>query len=80
VNIIREAEDSDLILQDDGTYHYSFRGRLVRLSEHERGYIIRVRKLLEPWPHPEDMKKENEAIQAAMEELAQYETALMAGK
>lgn len=69
-----------MILQDDGSYHYSFRGQLIRLSEHERGYIIHVRKLLEPWPHPEDMKKENEAIQAVIRELRDYENALMAGK
>lgn len=80
VNAIREGEDKDMILQDDGSYHYSFRGQLIRLSEHERGYIIHVRKLLEPWPHPEDMKKENEAIQAVIRELRDYENALMAGK
>jgi hypothetical protein len=79
VDIIREAEESDLILQDDGAYHYNYRGRLVRLSEHERGYVIRLRNLLKPWPHPEDMKKENEAIGAVVEELGQYENALMAG-
>jgi hypothetical protein len=79
VDIIREAEESDLILQDDGTYHYIYRGRLVRLSEHERGYVIRLRNLLKPWPHPEDMRKENEAIEAVMEELGQYENTLMAG-
>lgn len=79
VDIIREAKETDLILQDDGTYHYSYRGRLVRLSDHERGYVIRLRNLLKPWPHPEDMRKENEAIEAVMEELGQYENALMVG-
>lgn len=78
VDFIREAEESDPIPQNDGTYHYCYRGRLVRLSEHERGYI-RLRNLLKPWPHPEDMRKENEAIEAVMEELGQYENALMAG-
>jgi hypothetical protein len=79
VDIIREAKETDLFPQGDGTCPYSYRGRLVRLSEHERGYVVRLRNLLKPWPHPEDMKKENAAMQAVMEELEEYENALMAG-
>ncbi|KAF3389090.1 hypothetical protein F1880_004391 [Penicillium rolfsii] len=78
VDIIREAEENDLILQDDGSYHYNYRGRLVRLSEHEKGYVIRLRTLLKPWPHPEDMRKEKTAIETVMEDLGQYENALVA--
>lgn len=80
MDMIREAVDGDLVLQEDGTYQHTFQGRLMRLSEYERGCIIDVRKVLQSRPDPDHMKKEDEAIEAAIEELRDYEMELMHDK
>ncbi|KAJ5174361.1 uncharacterized protein N7482_000238 [Penicillium canariense] len=78
VDIIREAKDTDFTLQDDGTYHYQTRGLLIQLSEHEWRYILGFPKLLEPWPHPQDLKMEDVIVRHLIGELETYEQALMA--
>jgi hypothetical protein len=80
VNMMREAVDSDMILQEDGTYQRSSPGRLERLSEHQRGYNILKRNFFRSHPPPDEMKKEKEAIEAVIQDLSDYENALMDGK
>lgn len=80
MDMIREAVDGDLVSQEDGTYQLRYQGRLMRLSEYERRFIIDVRKVFQSRPDPDHMKKEDEAIEAAIEELRDYEMELMHGK
>lgn len=80
MNEIREAAERDVILQEDGTYQCSSRGRLERLSEHQRGYNIQIHNFVRYWPPPDEMKKEKEAIEAVIQDLRDYEKALMVGK
>ncbi|CEO59874.1 hypothetical protein PMG11_04524 [Penicillium brasilianum] len=77
MNKIREAAERDLILQEDGTYQCSSRGRLERLSEHQRGYNIQIHNFVRYWPPPDEMKKEKEAIEAVIQDLRDYEKALV---
>ncbi|KAJ5379909.1 uncharacterized protein N7496_002337 [Penicillium cataractarum] len=78
VDIIREAVNADLVLQEDGTYQHSFQGQPSRLSEYDRRCLIHFRKVFQSCPDPDYMKKEDEALEASIEELDDYETKLLA--
>lgn len=80
VAVVLEAKDSDMILQDDGTYKCSIRGQTIRLSEHQKGLIIPFRQFLEPWPQPQVVKKEMMTVEQAIGDLWGYENALKTGK
>lgn len=80
VVVVLEAKDSDMILQDDGTYKCSIRGQTIRLSEHQKGLIIPFRQFFEPWPQPQVVKKEMITVEQAIGDLWGYENALKTGK
>ena len=52
------------------SYQFRAQGRLIRVSEKERGYILNFpQDLLEPWPHEQDIWQEKEIILSAIRDM-----------
>lgn len=52
------------------SYQFRAHGRLIRVSEKERGYILNFpQDLLEPWPHEQDIWREKQSILSVIRDM-----------